>query len=315
MLTDIRIKIRNFIKKHKWKVILLIVGWSVLVAISLVLSNWENDTPQTTYTPYEPIIENGQTTPKKWQDEIEETIQTYIGYCNQKEYQKAYDMINENCRKKVYPELKYFKAYVDYVFAQPKVYAIQNYSNRDKVYIYRIRLFDDILATGMTYDETFKYFEEKLVFTEDNGKLLLAVKSYIGDETLDAMYEDQYMKITVTNKSITYDEETYTVKIQNKTENTIVLADEITEGEINIQTENGNKAMIIEENWKPIYIEPRSSHTYTLAFSQFYDEGIATTGIQFNRVRILRSYSGQEELKEKELEEAVSLYSFVLPLK
>lgn len=315
MFTDIRIKIRNFIKKHKWKVIVFFVGWSILVAISFMLSNWKNNTPQTTYTPYEPIIENGQTTPKKWQDDIEKTIQTYISYCNQKEYQKAYEMISESCRKKVYPKLEYFKAYVDYVFAEPKVYTIQNYSNRDETYIYRIRLFEDILATGMTYSETLQYFEEKLVFTEENGKLLLAVKSYIGDEALDFVYEDQYMKMTVTNKSMTYDEETYTIKIQNKTEHTIVLADEQAEGEIAIQTENGTRPMVIDEIWQPIYIAPQSSHIYTLTFTQFFDEGIDTTGIQFNRVRILRSYSMKEELKEKELEEAVSLYSFTLPLK
>lgn len=314
MLTDLRIKIRKFIKNHKWKLVLIIIAWSILAVISAILANKPNDIPTTTYTPYEPIIENGETMPKKWEDEIENIIDQYISYCNNKEYEKAYEMISLNCRQKVYSTIEEFKAYVDYVFKEPKIYTIQNYSNRDKVYIYRIRLFEDIMASGLTYSETLKYFEEKLVFTEKDGKLQLGVKEYVGDEEMDAVYEDQYMKITVSNKSISYDEETYTVKIQNKTENIVVLADNIEIGEIAIETPKGNKAMS-EENWRAIFVLPQSSNTFTLSFQNFYDEGLSTTGIVFHSVRILRSYSGQEETKEKELEEAVSLYSFTMPLK
>lgn len=314
MFIDLRLKIRNFIRKNKWKVLLFFIGWAILIAISTILTNWKSNTPITTYTPFEPTIENGETTPKKWQDDIEKTIEQYITYCNQKEYQKAYNMISENCRKKVYPSLEDFKAYVDYVFEEKKVYTIQNYSNRDNVYIYRIRLFDDILATGMTYTDTLKYFEEKLVFTEKNGKLLLGVKEYIGDEEVDVVYEDQYMKITVSNKSISYDEETYTVRVQNKTEHTIVLTDDMTAGEIGIEAENGTSLMVVDDLWNPIYLQPQTSNTYYLTFQKFYDEGYATTGIKFYNVRVLRTYSGEPEKKEEELSEAVSLYSFTMPL-
>lgn len=314
MLTDLRIKIMNFIKRNKWKVVLAIVAWSTLMVISSILANWKNDTPITTYTPYEPIIENGETTPKRWQDDIEETIKQYIEFCNNKEYDKAYEMISEDCRKNIYPSLEDFKSYVNYVFSEPKAYTIQNYSNRDNVYIYRLRLFEDILATGMTYSENLQYFEEKLVFTEKNGKLQLSVKSYIGEEELDSVYEDQYMKITVSNKSTSFDEEVYTVSVQNKTEYTIVLADLANSGEIAIETENGERVLGIEEKMQQIYVSPLSSNTFTLPFQKFFDEGIKTTGIKFNSVRILRSYSMQEEQKEEELANAIDLYSFTLPL-
>lgn len=167
MLTDLRIRIRRFIRENKWKVVLIIIVWIILIGINVMLINFKlGDTLVTSYEPYTPIIDNGQTMPKKWQETIENKIEEYINYCNQKEYEKAYQMISEECRKEVYPTLDDFKAYVDYVFSYKKVYTIQNYSNRDKVYIYRIRLFEDILATGMTFTEDLSYFEEKLVFTE-----------------------------------------------------------------------------------------------------------------------------------------------------
>lgn len=314
MFIDLRLKIRNFIKRNKWKVLLFFVAWAILITISAILNNWKNETPITTYTPYEPIIDNGETMPKKWQDDIEKIIDQYISYCNQKEYDKAYELISESSRKKVYPTIDDFKAYVDYVFNEKKVYSIQNYSNRGNIYIYRIRLFEDILATGLTYSDSLKYFEEKLIFTEKDGKLLLGVKEYIGDQEMDAIYEDEYMKITVTNKSIMYDSETYTVKIKNKTEHTIVLADDFSTKEIEIETKNGTKNMVTEGLQRPVYIPAETSRTCYLEFQNFYDEGYTATGIKFNSVRILRSYSGEEDKKEQELAEAVSLYSFTMPL-
>ncbi len=314
MLTDFRLKIRNFIKKHKWKVVVFIVIWSILIAINVILKNIPNDTPITTYTPHEPIIENGDTTPKKWQDDIENYIKQYVDYCNKKDYEKAYNMISENCREKIYPNIDEFKAYVDYVFSSPKVYSIQNFSNRDNVYIYRVRLFEDILATGLTYSETLQYFEDRFIFTEDNGKLLMSVKSYIGDEKTDYMYEDQYMRITIKSKSIMYDEEIYNIEVQNKTEYTIVLADDETANEISFIVQGENRPMLVEENWQAIYVKPRSNNNFTISCTQFFDEGVNTTGINFDSVRVLRSYSGKEELKEQELENAVSLYGFTLSL-
>ena len=314
MLTDFRLKIRNFIKKHKWKVVVFIVIWSILIAINVILKNIPNDTPITTYTPHEPIIENGDTTPKKWQDDIENYIKQYVDYCNKKDYEKAYNMISENCREKIYPNIDEFKAYVDYVFSSPKVYSIQNFSNRDNVYIYRVRLFEDILATGLTYSETLQYFEDRFIFTEDNGKLLMSVKSYIGDEKTDYMYEDQYMRITIKSKSIMYDEEIYNIEVQNKTEYTIVLADDETANEISFIVQGENSPMLVEENWQAIYVKPRSNNNFTISCTQFFDEGVNTTGINFDSVRVLRSYSGKEELKEQELENAVSLYGFTLSL-
>lgn len=314
MLTDFRLKIRNFIKKHKWKVVVFIVIWSILIAINVILKNIPNDTPITTYTPHEPIIENGDTTPKKWQDDIENYIKQYVDYCNKKDYEKAYNMISENCREKIYPNIDEFKAYVDYVFSSPKVYSIQNFSNRDNVYIYRVRLFEDILATGLTYSETLQYFEDRFIFTEDNGKLLMSVKSYIGDEKTDYMYEDQYMRITIKSKSIMYDEEIYNIEVQNKTEYTIVLADDETANEISFIVQGENRPMLVEEKWQAIYVKPRSNNNFTISCTQFFDEGVNTTGINFDSVRVLRSYSGKEELKEQELENAVSLYGFTLSL-
>lgn len=315
MFTDLRLKINNFIRRNKWKIILFFIGWFILIAISTVLGNIKITTPITTYKPYEPIIDNGQTTPSKWHTQIENTIKTYIELCNNKEYEKAYKMISEGARKTVYPKLEDFKAYVDYVFSEKRIFAIQNYSNRDNVYIYRVRIFENIMETGLTFSETFKYFEEKFVFTENDGKLIMGVKGYIGDQKTDFLYEDKYIQIAITNRNSTYDEETYSIDIINKTDYELVILDDIAKDEIQLETENNILNLDIEGLFNPICLEPHQKGNYYLKFIKFYDEGVKSTGLIFNNIRVLRSYSGNEELKEQELKNAVELYSITIPLK
>ncbi len=315
MLTDIRIKILNFIRKYKFIIVIILVVWAVLIAINFMLTHMQTTlAPETGFTPYEPIIENGEKMPSKWQETIENKIAEYIKYCNQKEYEKAYNLISENAREKIYPTLQDFKTYVDYVFDTPKVYTIQNYSNRGNVYIYRIRIFDDILATGMNGQESFTYFEEKMAFIESNGKLNMSVKSYIGDEKQDAVYDDQYMRISVINKSMSYDETEYSLIIQNKTEYTLVFSNDRNIDEIALDTSDGYKGQTKEGKDSAVIVGPNATLAYRLTFNDFYDEANKVNGIVFKNVRVLRSYSGTEETKEKEIEEAISIFGFTLPL-
>ena len=196
MKADLRVKIRNFIRKYRTIIIIGAIGWLILIAINIFLQNQKpSEIPQTGYQPFVPIIETGEETPKDVQESVEEIISKYIEYCNNKEYEKAYEMISSDCKEYIYPDISYFKNYVDYVFETDKVYSIQNYSNYNNAYIYRIRIFDDILATGLTGQDTLRYFEEKLVFTKENGKLLLSLKGFIKKENVNGSYEDKNIKI------------------------------------------------------------------------------------------------------------------------
>ena len=314
MLTNLRLKILDFIRRNKWKVLLFIIFWAVLVVISQVLANMKNEIPVTTFRAYEPIIENGETMPAKWQSKVEEMVEEYMGYCNNKEYEKAYNMITEPCREVIYPTLEDFKAYVDYVFSSKRLYSIKNYSNRDNVYIYRLRIFEDIMATGLTYSDTFKYFEEKISFTEENGKLLMGVKDYISQEALNAKHDDQYIRINITNKYITYDEEIYTIEFQNKTQYDIVISNKIGSNELELVTTNETIDRTIDENWEGIYIPAKSKTVVPVEFTKFYDKGAQSASIKFNNVRIMRSYSANASEQEMQ-SNTIDVYSITIPLK
>ena len=104
--TNLRSTIRNFIKKHKNKVILILIAWITIVAINYLRGKWWEEGKITTYEPHKPIIETGETVSTKNQAKIEALISQYIQYCNAKEYEKAYAMIRQECREMVYPTLE-----------------------------------------------------------------------------------------------------------------------------------------------------------------------------------------------------------------
>mgnify|MGYP000031733044 CR=1 FL=1 len=288
--TNVRIKIREFIKKHKNKVILILIAWIIILAINYLIELWSSEEGLiTTYDPHNPIIDTGENVSNKNQEKIEEVIAQYIEYCNQKQYQEAYSMIKPECREFVYPTLEDFKSYVDYVFKTPKIYNIQNYSNKNGKYFYRVRILDDILATGLTDTDTVEYFEDKFVLEEENGQIVMSVKEFIDCQDLEKVYEDKYMKVVVIRKLTTFEEEIYTLEITNRTNNVLVISDDTYEPEITLSIKDGETNMT-EEGDYTIILQPNVKRTYEITFTNFYDEGKEGQKINFKKVRILQEY-------------------------
>ena len=313
--TNLRISIRNFIKKHKNKLILILIAWIVIIVVNYMLANWKiEDTLITTYTPHEPIIETGEEVPKDLQEKINALIDEYIGYCNSKEYEKAYNMISQECRQAVYPNINEFISYVNYVFKTEKIYNIQNYSNKNGKYFYRVRILDDILLTGLTNTDSVKYFEDRFVIEEKKGQLILSVKEYVESKELEKVYEDKYMKIVVNKKTTMLEEEIYTMQITNRTENYLVIADNSYLTEVTLST-NAEELYIVNEKFGNIVLYPNSKITVEIPFLNFYDEGQIGNTINFKKVRILKNYTiGQKEENEKE-ENIVEKYGTSMSIK
>ena len=84
-----------------------------------------------------------------------ELIDEYVGYCNEGNYQKAFNMLSEDCREYSYDNsVEKFMRHVLVKMPNQKKYSIQDYSNTNyngkKIYIYEIKYTDDLLATGGT---------------------------------------------------------------------------------------------------------------------------------------------------------------------
>ena len=311
-ITDFRLKIRDFFRRNKIRLIVIIVAWIGIIIVNKYLENTsEPEIPKTTYSPHTAVMDDS-VVPTKLQSPIEQLIEKYVDFCNAKDYENAYNLLTDECKKNVFSDnIDNFKEYIDSVFDTKKIYNIQNFSNKDGTYIYTVTILNDIMASGLT-NEVLETYEETVVII-DNGTddLKLSIKGYIKNENMDRMYEDEYIKINVTDLKVEYEYLTYKLTIRNKTENIVVLEDFSTTDEIYLDTDYGKRKRT-DFLLEPIVIYPGETKYYDFNFTKFYDEKAVINGLVFANVRILKSYSGSEDTRQSELDNAVSRYSITL---
>ena len=313
MFTDIRLRIRHFFKKNSKIILVVLIIWLLLLIANIFLKNQEPEIERkTTYEPHTPIMDSIQKVPEKLKQPINELIETYFNYCNSKQYENAYHMLSQTCKDEYFPSIEIFKQYVDIVFNEDKIYYIQDFSNKDNVYIYRMRILEDIMKTGLTGKKDLSYYEEKVIIEEKDGQLFLSIREHITTDELDGVYEDDYIKIWLEEKAVGYETEKYTIKIKNKTSNYAVLVDGTEESEALLKVGIENRKQL-DDNLT-IVLLPEKTETYELTFTKFYDEADIADTLIFGAVRILKNYTGLSITREEEMKNAVKLYSIQIPL-
>lgn len=309
-----RLKIRNFFKKYKRVIFIVLIVWLVIIAINFFLGRRsETSVLNTTYNPHEVVLTSDTEVPEKLQTPIEDTIDDYINKCNNKDYSGAFELLTTDCKTHVFGDsLDNFTTYASSVFPNKKRYSIQNYSNFGQAYIYNVKLIDDIIATGLT-NQSYAYYEEKFAVKEEDGKIKLNVNDYMGFNDLKKVAEDDYLKIRVENKEEFYSFEIYSVKITNKTDKKIVLYDGIVGNELSLISGQDERNPINVKD--TITLEPGETRTFEITFNKYYDESTKASEIAFNKIRIMtEQYTGTEETEEEELSKAERTYSITIPI-
>lgn len=308
-----RLKIRNFFKKYRKVILIVIVVWAVIIAINYYLKNKkEPEVLNTTYTPHEVLLKSDTDVPEKLQTPIEDLIDDYVNKCNSKDYSGAFNLLTEECKTYVFNDSQdNFKEYVDEVFDNEKRYSIQNYSNYGDYYIYSIKIIDNIIKTGLT-NQTYAYYEEKIAIKQDGNTLKMSVNDYIEHEDLKKIAEDDYLKIRIESREDYYNSQLYTIRITNKTDKEVVLYDGVASKELTIESENDSRdASTVSAT---MALVPGETKTFKVRFAKYYDEKTKATNITFNKVRIMNEYAGNEETEEEELSKAEKTYSISIPI-
>ena len=273
MFLKLRLKIRNFFKDHKRTIIIIFLVWLLIFAINFILSlRKEEKTLSSTFEPAVSIVDS-KTVPEKDHSLITDVVDKYMNYCNNGEYENAYNMLSENCKNKAFKgDIKKFEEYIKSIFTQKKRYSLQSYSNYDDKHIYLLEIFNDYLATGLTGEE-FATFDEKLLMVKEGDEYKLNIGDFIDVVDLKRVVEGNEVILDVGN-----DKRPMT----------------------NLSTE--------------IVLAPGETQEYTLNFDKYIESKQEAQALIFNKIRILQSYTGNEEDAEKEKENAIKLYSLTIPL-
>ncbi len=314
--TELRLRFRHWVRKYRKVIFVVFVIWGLVFLINLYMRNRKIEpVPTTTKEPHTAVIDQTSSTPKSIQTPIEDMLKEYIGYCNEGNYQKAFNMLSEDCRSYEFDnDVEKFMSHVLVKMPTPKKYSIQNYSNttygNKKIYIYEVKYTDDLLATGLT-NTTYAYTSEKFTFYEDdNDQLQMNAGDYIYHSDIKSISENEYLKIDVVDKVVNYSIEQYEIKFTNRSNYTIVIADGVETDEVVLSLPAETRK---RSETGDIVLAPQEAITLNFTFPKFVDDGDVSQAIVFSSIRVMEKYSGTEDIDEatiqSEIDNAISKFS------
>lgn len=313
-MLNLRLKIREFFKKYGLIFIVALIGIMVILGVNYALKNGEikTSTKENTVDSFvQPVIDTKNPISEGYKEEIEVLISNYIDLCNNKEYEKAYDILDDEFKSIYFKNIDRFKIYIDKLFKSRRMYNVQNISNINGVYVFSVKIMDDILATGTTGE--YKTVEDKYVAKKVDGEFKISLNGYCGKENINIVSEDEFMKVEIISKTMTYEQEKYSINFTNKTSNYIILANEESQGEFALNVSGDIKVSNISDS--NIVIMPNETTTKTISFDKYFDDNKNATELLFNAIRVLPQYSGNSEKIDQEMQNAVKLYSLKINLK
>lgn len=307
-------KLRKYYYDNKtkiWKTILIIVSLFALLYFvnflmrrkseNILTSQNQINTIQntvvdnTSLTTDKSVVSGGIVNEEKLEEDIT-IIEQFINLCNNKQFEQAYELLSNDCKSNVYNNSynNFKRIYCDKIFSTKKTYTSENWSGD----IYKIRLVEDILATGQS-STSGTAIQEWYTVVEENDELKLNINNYIGEKVFNSTsntVNDITIKIL---KSNTYkDYENYTIEVTNNTENTIYLDDGEDTSTIYIQDSNGVKheAASSEIIFSTFVLTKGQTQRYTIKFTNSYISNREITQMVFDK--IILNY--EEYLKAKE---------------
>ena len=144
---------------------------------------------------------------------VSSKIEEFVGYCNEHDVEKAYDMLSDSCKEELYPSQEYFEEnYYNQIFEKgKKTYSIENWTGNT----YIVKFKGDLLATGKSSDG----FTYQDYITIDEKEKKLNINKYIGTEEINKSKTEDNIEITVISRAKYMDYEKYNIKIKKRGDN------------------------------------------------------------------------------------------------
>lgn len=114
--------VNNFFRKYGRIILIAFFVWLIIFLINQYLKeNPPKQAMSNTYTPDAPVIDDTDSISKSTAQKINDTIKTYFDYCNNKDYENAFNMLTDDCKRYVYSNnIDNFQSYIDNIFTSKK---------------------------------------------------------------------------------------------------------------------------------------------------------------------------------------------------
>ena len=305
LYTNIRLIIGRYLRENMLKIIIILVLILFGISIYNMILNYNTEVrPIVTKDMETPVISN-QKFPSKIQEEGLKKINQFLNYVKEDKIDLAAEMLTEDAKYYSFKNKKEAIGYIIEVY-KGKKYDIKPYAKVGNDYIYQVKVFEDILETGLT-NTIYSFTDTKMIIKNENGKIGLNIRGYIGKYKSSGFYEDNNLKVNIKGKNVWVEHEDYLLEITNRTNNYLVLKDKSNNTALaaSLEVGNSNRKLIDEEN---IILKPLETRNILLRFPKMYFADKDATAINLDSIRVIKDYNeisnsnlSDEKLKQKNI--------------
>lgn len=305
LYTNIRLIIGRYLRENMLKIIIILVLILFGTSIYNMILNYNTEVrPIVTKDMETPVISN-QKFPSRIQEEGLKKINQFLNYVKEDKIDLAAEMLTEDAKYYSFKNKKEAIGYIIEVYKDKK-YDIKPYAKVGNDYIYQVKVFEDILETGLT-NTIYSFTDTKMIIKNENGKIGLNIRGYIGKYKSSGFYEDNNLKVNIKGKNVWVEHEDYLLEITNRTNNYLVLKDKSNNTALaaSLEVGNSNRKLIDEEN---IILKPLETRNILLRFPKMYFADKDATVINLDSIRVIKDYNeisnsnlSDEKLKQKNI--------------
>ena len=211
-------------------------------------------------------------------------IDTFLKEAFNGNYDKAYNLLSDNCKNELYPTKESFvEQYCKSRFKKGKTYEFQSWSTNG-AYIYEIKIFDDMLATGRLSNKS--YMQDFYSIIDEQGEYKLNINGYIGMLERNKSKEKENIKITVNYSKLYMDYEIFNITVINKTDKDIMIDNKKDTGTTLIIDNNGFEyyPFLYELLDEDLIVNAGEEKEIEIKFSKNYNESVTIQNMIFSKV-------------------------------
>lgn len=215
-------------------------------------------------------------------------IDQFISYCNERNLQEAYDLLTDECKEQIYNSLEIFEqAYYNDVFGgETKTATVENWVDNT----YRVRIVDNLLATGKSNDG---YAKQDYITVKKTGEdYKLNINNYIGYTEIGKTTQKDDISVEIISKNTFMDYEEYKIKVTNNTDKDIKIDGRSDVRSLYIEDSRGKKYSSYNHELTDPMLLVQSEHTNELSI-KFYSSYTSTKKIEYMVFSDVVVYDGQ----------------------
>ena len=288
-----------------WSIILaIILGFVLIKTLNINLKNKKVEDKETTsnvvsYNNESKSMVNGGSVSNKYSEDLGKFINQFFTHCIEHDPYTAYSMLSNDTKQLFYPTEELFERnYYQSKFTEDKQFSFQSWSSSNNIFIYQVKIFDNMLATGKTSDN---YIEEYVTISNENGEYKLNLNSYLGKKIINKKAENNDVIIQVLKVDIYLDYEVYSLSIQNKKDKSIILDTRKKDGTCYIEDKLNNKfdALLYENKDTDFEYSPNEKKTIQIKFNDAYRSNLEIKSINFTDIIVDSDYTNNTQSQEE----------------